>query len=41
MEDLESWLKNVIKQKENDEISWFLQRPSLRQAREKELTELA
>jgi hypothetical protein len=41
MTELEKWLANLIKQKSQDETDWFLNRPSLRQAREKELTDLA
>ncbi len=41
MSDLENWLKEILKQKESDETAWFLNRPSLRQAKEKEMTELA
>jgi hypothetical protein len=41
MTELEKWLASLIKQKESDDVSWFLQRPSLRQAKDRELTELA
>jgi len=41
MEDLENWLRGILKQKEHDETAWFLSRPSLRQAKEKQMAELA
>ncbi len=41
MNDLENWLRDVLKQKETDETAWFLGRPSLREAKKKEMTEIA
>ena len=41
MTELEKWFVNIIKQKDRDEMSWFLNRPSLREARERELSEMA
>jgi hypothetical protein len=39
MEDLENWLRGILRQREQDETAWFLNRPSLKRA--KEITELA
>jgi len=41
MEDLENWLRGILKQKEADETAWFLSRPSLKLSKEKEMKELA
>lgn len=41
MEDLENWLRNLLKQKEQDDTAWFLNRPSIRLLKEREMGELA
>jgi hypothetical protein len=41
MEDLENWLKELLRQKQRNETEWFLNRPSLQLSRERELKELA
>lgn len=41
MEDLENWLRNLLKQKEQDDTTWFLNRPSIRLLKEREMRELA
>ena len=41
MEDLENWLRVILKARESDETAWFLGRPSLKQAKERHMAELA
>ena len=41
MDDLENWLKSVLKQRDQEDTAWFLSRPSLRHARESQMKELA
>jgi hypothetical protein len=33
MDGMENWLRDVIRRNDNDEINWFLNRPSLKAAR--------
>jgi|GEM_PF-3980142 len=41
MEDLENWLREILRSRERNDMDWFLNRPSLRHAREREMEELA
>jgi hypothetical protein len=41
MEDLENWLRELLRQKEQDGTSWFLNRPSIKLAREAGMKDLA
>jgi len=41
MTELEKWFAELIRQREQNDASWFLNRPSLRASKEKEMSELA
>lgn len=41
MEEIGSWFRQMHRQKDGDDAGWFLNRPSLRLAREREMQELA